>query len=420
MSHAMQLMTRSVPVLLLCVLMLTVMAPLSAQDVTYQNARKAYDDGDYQGADRIWRQLATEGDLESMFALGALLYQGPGDYPVNYIESSEWYRKAADLGHADAQYNLGNAYQKGLGVWQDDRQAALWWRKAAEMGLPKAAYNLGIQYVYGRGVEQDHDQALIWFRKAAAKGHPGAREVLAAGDFEIPVSEDDVTEVPAVLALNQSAPAPQASVQPDQQTPAESTAEPVVQQRSREADSTTAESAAVSTTAEQMAKDSAQVSRNVAETAPASAATEPETAESAMAESQPKVVAGIEGRPVNVTVEDSRAQPTLQDSEAVILGLREDHYTLQMTAMSEPDRVNDYIRQHRLSGDLYRFRFLRDGVTLYGLSIGNFRSRDDAIAFRDSMDRTRQNSRDWQTPWPRRFIDIQNLIQVRRMSGNKP
>jgi len=43
----------------------------------------------------------------------------------------KWYRKAAEHGHANAQYNLGNAYCQGQGVPQDYVQAHMWMDLAA-------------------------------------------------------------------------------------------------------------------------------------------------------------------------------------------------------------------------------------------------------------------------------------------------
>ncbi len=47
-------------------------------------------------------------------------------------------RKAAEQGHADAQYFLGHCYHNGKGVEQDDVKAAEWWRKAADQGFELA------------------------------------------------------------------------------------------------------------------------------------------------------------------------------------------------------------------------------------------------------------------------------------------
>ncbi|HIJ92136.1 MAG: SEL1-like repeat protein [Rhodospirillales bacterium] len=46
----------------------------------------------------------------------------------------ERYREDAARGDAKAQLYLGNMYAKGLGVAQDDTQAASWYRKAAAQG----------------------------------------------------------------------------------------------------------------------------------------------------------------------------------------------------------------------------------------------------------------------------------------------
>ena len=47
-----------------------------------------------------------------------------GACPRNYAEAAKWYRRAADLDYAEAQYNLGILYQDGLGIPQDYAEAA--------------------------------------------------------------------------------------------------------------------------------------------------------------------------------------------------------------------------------------------------------------------------------------------------------
>lgn len=53
-------------------------------------------------------------------------------------EAVKWYLKAAEQGHADAQFYLGVAYDNGWGVRQDYSEAVKWYRKAAEQGLAQA------------------------------------------------------------------------------------------------------------------------------------------------------------------------------------------------------------------------------------------------------------------------------------------
>mgnify|MGYP001451244388 CR=1 FL=1 len=43
-------------------------------------------------------------------------------------------RQAAELGDAEAQYNLGSCFSRGYGVEQDTEQAVHWYRLAAEQG----------------------------------------------------------------------------------------------------------------------------------------------------------------------------------------------------------------------------------------------------------------------------------------------
>ena len=51
---------------------------------------------------------------------------------VNYKKAIEWYKKAAEQGHADAQYNLGVMYENGDGVDQSDKMAMRVVRKDAQ------------------------------------------------------------------------------------------------------------------------------------------------------------------------------------------------------------------------------------------------------------------------------------------------
>ena len=54
-----------------------------------------------------------------------------------------------------------------------------WYRKAAEQGLAEAQYNLGQVYTKGDGVAKDMIEAVKWYRKAAEQGHEGAKKALS-------------------------------------------------------------------------------------------------------------------------------------------------------------------------------------------------------------------------------------------------
>jgi uncharacterized protein len=54
------------------------------------------------------------------------------------VKAFHWFQKAADQGHAEAQYNLGFCYDKGVGVAQSFVKAFHWFQKAANQGHAEA------------------------------------------------------------------------------------------------------------------------------------------------------------------------------------------------------------------------------------------------------------------------------------------
>ena len=48
--------------------------------------------------------------------------------------ASQWFRKAADRGVADSQYNLGILYARGIGVDQNLAESYKWFALAAQQG----------------------------------------------------------------------------------------------------------------------------------------------------------------------------------------------------------------------------------------------------------------------------------------------
>ena len=74
-------------------------------------------------------------------------------------------------------------YLKGEGIPQDDAEAVQWFRRAAEQGHAEAQFGLGLMYSTGKGVPQDYVAAHLFFNLAGAKGDEEARkarDVLAA------------------------------------------------------------------------------------------------------------------------------------------------------------------------------------------------------------------------------------------------
>lgn len=99
----------------------------------FQQGLTAYEQSDYQTAFKLWLPLAEQGN-------------------------------------ADAQVNLGQMYEKRLGVKQDYFEAVKWYRKAAEQGDAKAQVILGFSYILGKGVQINKALAKEWLGKACDNG----------------------------------------------------------------------------------------------------------------------------------------------------------------------------------------------------------------------------------------------------------
>ena len=82
-------------------------------------------------------------------------------------------------GNPNAQCNLGNCFDMGDGVAQDDAEAFRFYKLAADQGHTEAENNLGWMYAHGRGVALDVAEAIRWFERAAAKGDEDAKTLLA-------------------------------------------------------------------------------------------------------------------------------------------------------------------------------------------------------------------------------------------------
>lgn len=83
-------------------------------------------------------------------------------------------RAAAERGDVKAQFELGLAYARGVGIERDFAQAAVWYRKAALQRDIGAMNNLGVFYIQGTGVKQDFTQGYLWLHLAAQGGSVGS------------------------------------------------------------------------------------------------------------------------------------------------------------------------------------------------------------------------------------------------------
>ena len=143
-------------------------------DDLYQKGEQAFHDKNYPTAISSFEKAAEQGHAGAQYYLGYMYQYGQG-VSQDYTKAMEWYRKAAEQGDAAAQCNLGYMYGNGQGVTQNYSEAVIWFQKAAEQGNSGAQYNLGVMYQDGIGVSQDYTKAMELYRKAAEQGDAAAQ-----------------------------------------------------------------------------------------------------------------------------------------------------------------------------------------------------------------------------------------------------
>ncbi len=143
---------------------------------------------------------AEGGDSVCMESL-AMAYTNGDDVEQDFEKAFYWWKKLADTGNANGQFNTGLHYSKGCGVKRDFAKAAEWMNKAAENGDEDAPYaakaygeasvNLkkakagdavaqaalaGFYMQIGGSLEQfgagnDYSESFMWAKKAADQGN---------------------------------------------------------------------------------------------------------------------------------------------------------------------------------------------------------------------------------------------------------
>lgn len=136
----------------------------------------AFKNKDYERAYQEWKAAADAGQAEAQFDLGVLYAKGLG-VAQDLNEAAGWYRKSAAQGNAEAEFALGQMYARGWGVPRDVADAIRWFDLAnsVENDGPPTDW----MTIEGFGMEQDPQQAAYWYRLAADNGHAEAQYYLS-------------------------------------------------------------------------------------------------------------------------------------------------------------------------------------------------------------------------------------------------
>ena len=271
---------------------------------------------------------------------------------------------------AESEYALGMLYWLGQGVEQDTSAAAVWLREAAELDHAGAQSKLGYLYLSGEGVPHNDFEALKWLQMAAYKNDADAQYNLGimyrdgmgvdpdpgqsmywfrqAADNGDPVSAGIVSDgVFMDPAFDQSASAESA---PIESTPEESTAEPGEPNAATDSAGATPSSGIIST---------------------------PPAAEDKMPD-----------------------ENWIQERDS-------GHYTIQVIALQNPDKLQMFIGQHPDLAPFAIYQQQLKGKPIYVLIQGDYadvKQAQEAVRMFPSGFQKREEL------WIRRFIMVQGLL----------
>ena len=166
----------------------------------YRKGEMAAGSGGYERAVEFWQRAAEKGHTNSYFRLGEAYELGRG-VGKNLSVAKSHYRKAmqkgsSGAGRALARLEQGNrsavssstaepsataTYRRGESAYNKKNygEALRLFREAADKGNANAMNFVGYMYSSGHGVSRNYREAARWYRKAVGKGHAAAMSNLA-------------------------------------------------------------------------------------------------------------------------------------------------------------------------------------------------------------------------------------------------
>jgi len=124
---------------------------------------------------------AEAGDANAQFRIAVWHIEGKMEADeADTMQAAQWFRRAADQGHRDAQYNLGVLYSAGKGVPKDYPLCLKWLRMAAEQNCPDAQFLLGKFLARGKAGKTGEAEAFRWLELAAEQGNDEAKQMISA------------------------------------------------------------------------------------------------------------------------------------------------------------------------------------------------------------------------------------------------
>ena len=154
---------------------LTLSAPVFAGD--FEDAMAALARGDRENGFIILQRAANNGHAEAQYELGAFHHRN-GPKRENIVAAIKWYRSAAEQGHTKAQYTLGRLLTFMKGSLENPPEGVKFLQSAADKGHSGARYALARALYKGLGAPQNTKKALKLYKSLAQQSHPAAMSMM--------------------------------------------------------------------------------------------------------------------------------------------------------------------------------------------------------------------------------------------------
>lgn len=141
---------------------------------------------DIQKAVQFYRQSASKNHPGAMIRLGRACIVGDMGLGNRYREGLKWLKRAAesaDFQYNSAPYELGLLHETGYGddIFRDESYAAQLFTQSADLGHVEANYRLGDAYEHGKlSCPRDPALSVHFYTGAAQGGHPLGMMALCA------------------------------------------------------------------------------------------------------------------------------------------------------------------------------------------------------------------------------------------------
>jgi hypothetical protein len=149
---------------------------------------------DYETANK-WLKIGVDrNDPWSLHSLGYHTLYGLGT-KIDPKASAQYYLKAAQLGYAGSENNVGWAYYEGKGIKRSIPDAVFWITRSAEQGEPFAYGSLCEMYYAGDTFAKNNIEAYKWCKLAVdqePEGHAKQNDIKILERFKRKLSPQDI------------------------------------------------------------------------------------------------------------------------------------------------------------------------------------------------------------------------------------